>query len=496
VVRSRELRARLEVTESSWIARGFGEVASNELTAASTITAELPGSSCFVATDTADGPIRVRSGDSRTEGRGSVAWCACDPTRATIEGSAGSAPTGLAVLRVEARILGGPLARAWLDFAPGAWGEGGNECAESVLDDWIADRRWPPPALDEGWFDASAERASLRRAGFRVASAIASGRPFAVVEAAAHECHIALTDAKASLSLRATGGAMRVSKAQGALAWCNASAVTSSVWREGDAAVVILSASATRVGGLLGTRECAADAGLTIAPSASWLGDEDLASDAADVLRASTLAEVTPNPLPAVPGTADLRIVGLSLSTNASVASDPAAVAVACDPRLDPEAGSRETVCAQAAPVAWWHTTDAPAGAARAPLPAWLSPLESHREPDAIARIPELLSLARRLSREGFEPTMLEGVSELFDGVRVVGRAGEDAIVAVGIGQKAPWLFPFTNGLPWDLGDRPVVVALKPGDSVKLTTSPPPNSPLDRRRTVVFRHSASSETKR
>ena len=107
-----------------------------------------------------------------------------------------------------------------------------------------------------------------------------------------------------------------------------------------------------------------------------------------------------------------------------------------------------------------------------------------------MARIPELLALARRLVREGFEPTVLEGVTELRDGVRVVGRAGEDAVVAIGLGPKPPWVFPYTDGVPWDLGDAPRVVAAAAGAAVKLTSSPPPDAPLEKRRTVVFRHAA------
>jgi hypothetical protein len=147
-------------------------------------------------------------------------------------------------------------------------------------------------------------------------------------------------------------------------------------------------------------------------------------------------------------------------------------------------------VCAVAAPVSWWRKTDAPAAFAQAPLPFWLSLLDSHHEPDAIARIPELLALARRLLHAGFEPTVLEGVTELNEGVRVVGRAGEDQVVAVGLGPKPPWVFPYTDGLAWDLGDPPRIVALQPGLAVKLASSPPPNAPLEKRRTIVFRHAA------
>jgi hypothetical protein len=85
---------------------------------------------------------------------------------------------------------------------------------------------------------------------------------------------------------------------------------------------------------------------------------------------------------------------------------------------------------------------------------------------------------------------VLEGVTELDEGVRVVGRAGEDEVVAVGLGPKPPWVFPYTDGIPWDLGDPPRVVELQPGLAVKLASSPRQSAPIEKRRTVVFRRTA------
>ena len=130
------------------------------------------------------------------------------------------------------------------------------------------------------------------------------------------------------------------------------------------------------------------------------------------------------------------------------------------------------------------------AGIARAPLPFWLAPIETWQDPAAIELIPKLLGLARQIGADGFVPTLLEGVTELADGIRVVGRANEDAVVAIGLGLASPWVFPYTSGRAWSVGESPAIVPLRPGDSVKLTASPLPNVPLDRRRTVVFRREA------
>lgn len=492
VARSHAIRDGLELAEAPWVGRRFVEFATNAVTARSTLETDVPGPSCFAAVSTGDRPMRVQEDTMVVEGQHSVAWCTCNPGRATVEATAAQGLTGVAILRVDARVLGGPLARGWLDYSPGAWGKSGGECADAVFDDWIADRRWPKTMIDDAWLDADPARGSLRRAGFRVVAMAGNSRPFAVVEAGAGECLLAVTDPGDTVSLRASGGTWLVSHVPRALAWCSAAAATRTIWTEGRSPVVVLSAPAARIGGLLGARECAEIAGIPIASSAAWLGADDLGWDATALLRASTLGDVTVGPLPTVPGAADDRVASLVLGPSASVASDPENVAVACDPPIDVAAGSRESVCAHAAPVAWWRKGDAPAFAARASLPHWLSLLETHHEPDAIARIPELLSLARRLKRDGFEPTTLEGVTELPDGVRVVGRGGEDAVVAIGLGPKAPWIFPYTDRVPWDLGDKPAIVTVKPGESVKLTASPPSSAPADKRRTVVFRRSSLS----
>jgi hypothetical protein len=393
---------------------------------------------------------------------------------------------GVAVVRADARALGGPLARGWLDLAPGAWAAGGDECADEALDGWIADRRWPAVAPDTAWLTATPAHGSLEREGFGAVAGVAEGRPFGVVDGKAGACFLAASALGESLSLRTTGSARRV-QGKGAIGWCTAGAVTVSVWRDGKGAVAVLSAPAERIGGLLGLREAAGDADVDLAPDAGWIDDADLAWNAAAVLRSSGLPVSAGRALPEVAAAPDSRLVALTLAPAAIVASDPPSAVVACDPSLGGASGVHSSVCATSADVAWWRKGDAAAGSASAPLPVWLAPLEPHREPDAVARIPELLGLARRLARAGFTATVLEGVTELPDGVRVIGRAGEDAIVAVGIGPRAPWIFPYTNGVPWDLGDPPVVVPVKPGETAKLTASPLPNSPPDKRRTVVFR---------
>jgi hypothetical protein len=486
LARAHALRALLEHEEAPFLAAGLTEMASNELTARATLEADTPGASCFVALAT-DGLVRVRQDAMSLEAQHSAGWCTCAPGRVVLETTGAG---GLSLMRIDARAVGGPLARPWSPFTPSVWGDTGTDCSEASLDDWIGEHRAPTPAIDDAWLVASPARAPLKRAGFRVVSRVDPARPFGVVESTAGDCMLAVAGAGDVLSLRLTGGARPIARAPGAIAWCDGSATTTTVWRDGHGEVIVIAAPGARIGGLLGARECAESAGMHVTQQATWLRDSDLGWSATSLLHASTLSDITTAELTTEPGDPDGRVAALALSAAVRAESAPADVVVACDPSRDSTPAERTMVCASARPVAWWRRTEGPAFAARAPLPLWLSTLASHTEPDAVARIPEVLALARRLSREGFEPTVLEGVVELTDGVRVVGRAGENAIVAVGLAPKAPWVFPYTDGIPWDLGDPPRAVDLQPGTAVKLVASPAPSAPVDKRRTVVFRRSA------
>ena len=493
VSRTRAVQAALDATEAPWLARGFTSIGSNVLTAGRTLDVDLPGGGCFVGLAASDAPVRATLGGALVEGPGSVAWCACGPGHVSLKGPPSSTPVGLGVMRVDAAALGGPFARSWVEFTPGAWGDSGRECADATLDAWIEGHRLPHVEPDAAWLESDPSRVALRRAGLKVAGAVEPAHPFGLVELPAASCALAVARASDPLSLRATGGERLVSNAQGALAWCTSTPATLTVWRDGASPVAILVGPAARIGGRLGMRETADVAGVPLTLDAVGVRNADLPWDSAALLTASALVNVEPWPLGAEPGPLDGRTVALALAPGAAAVWGPERAVVACDPPLAQLAGtapaSLDALCAPASPVAWFNKKDAPAGAARGKLPVWLSPLEGRHEPDAVARIPELLALTRRLAREGFEATSLEGVTELPDGVRVVGRAAEDAVVAIGLAPRPPWALPYSNGVPWDLGDAPRVVPLKPGETVKLVSSPPPSAPLSARRTVVFRRS-------
>jgi hypothetical protein len=497
-MRTRALQASLDAIETPWSARGFAPAASNLLTAGPSIETDLSGGGCFVGLAATDAPLKATLAGAAepVTGARSVAWCTCGPSHVRLDAAASTAPVALAVMRADATALGGAFARSWLDFTPGGWGETGRECADTMLDAWLAAGHPAHVEPDAAWLVSDPSRVALRRAGLKVVGAVEPAHPFGLVALAAGSCLLAVAGAPEPLSLRATGGERLVANARGALAWCSATPATLTVWRDGAAPVAILAGAAARIGGRLGVRETAEVAGITLTLPAAGLANTDLAWDAASLLSASALANVEPAPLGTDPGPTDGRAIALSLTLGATPIWGPERVVIACDPPLaqltSSPATSLDAICAPASPVAWFNKKDAPAGAARGTLPVWLSPLEGRHEPDAVARIPELLALTRRLAREGFEATSLEGVTELPDGVRVIGRAAEDAVVAIGLAPRPPWALPYSNGVPWDLGDAPRVVPLQPGETVKLVPATPPTAPLDTRRTVVFRRSMSA----
>jgi hypothetical protein len=488
--RTSTIRDALERDEAILVTHGYTEIASNEITARTKLEKDAPESSCFVAIATR-GPLRVRAGDMTAEAQRSVGWCDCGASHVTLEtGAAPDSTPGLALLRIDSRAVGGPLARSWLAVGAEKWADTSPGCAEAMLDVWIADGRVPKPPPRDGSLDAIAGGKDLHANGFDLVAQLADDHPFVFVDSRAGDCAVAISPG-GGLSLRTTGGERVIRSAPQTIAWCSSIALPLTVWRDAgsSAPVIVAAARADRVGGLLGTMESAREAGLTLAPEATWLRPSDAGWDASAILHASKLDAAAGDAVPAEPGAPDARVTALVYTAATHLKWTPDSATVVCDPPLLADSSTlAESVCASVSPVAWWRGGDAPASAARAALPFWLSTLEGHHEPDAMARIPELLALARTLARRGFEPTVLEGVTELPTGVRVVGRAGEDGVVAVGLAPRPPWVIPYTDGDAWELGEPPRVVELQPGTSVTLTSSPPPSAPVDKRRTVVFRH--------
>jgi hypothetical protein len=122
------------------------------------------------------------------------------------------------------------------------------------------------------------------------------------------------------------------------------------------------------------------------------------------------------------------------------------------------------------------------------PTPFWLAALDDDLDKDALQAELKLLALARRLTSERFEVTMFTGVSELSTGrIAVLGRARDDAVVAVEIAKAPPWVMTYSDAAPWTLDGEPREVPLAPGARVTLTATPRPDTDTKQRRTIVFR---------
>jgi hypothetical protein len=482
---ARTFSAALDVASAPFVRDGFAALASSNLMTPHKLEAQASAPTCFAAVTSAPtGDMVVTHGASVTSHAHSIGWCACEPERVVVTAPAGAEPTqGVRLYAIDARILGGTQGWGFAPARPDALSPGGDECQESVLVSWIADRRFPREAVDAKWLERGAG-ARLSEAGFQAVAGASVGRTFAVVEAMSGSCMFAFHPEAQSqadpLVLEDMGGA---ALARGvSLLWCDLHGRALTVRSSGAASVLVVAAPASRVGGLLGAREWTARAR---APDpTTWVSEADVALDAANSLRASGLPDVTGSPL----RQPQIRFVGLSMRTTKALVRDapPHGTMLACLPSL--ESREIESVCTQVGPQPWLAAAGETVGLAGAPTPFWLAALEDHLDHDALLAELKLLALARRLTSERFEVTMFSGVTELTSGrIAVLGRAHDDAIVAVEIATAPPWVMPYSDRAPWTLDGEPREVPLAPGDRVTLTASPRPDADPKRRRTIVFR---------
>ena len=289
---------------------------------------------------------------------------------------------------------------------------------------------------------------------------------------------------------------MAMSDVAGTLARCAQGEGTMLVTREGKGELVVMLAPAVALGGLQGLLEVMRDNALVVA--ASSVPPADRSWDAKQVLLASQVPEATISTAsaPDVPADNDARVAALSFETaNALIPETPENTYSYCDPPLD--AKMRAATCVFSGAQKWRTESGAEAvgGLARAKLPFWLFAMQATSDPNALKGMTQLLTLARRLSRDHFTPTTLEALTELPTSVEVLGRKGEDAIVAVGVAPSEPFVYPLTDGPAWALDGPPRIVPTRPLEKVTLISPQVKNlPPKASRRTVVFRRQKSDPT--
>ena len=290
------------------------------------------------------------------------------------------------------------------------------------------------------------------------------------------------------LSVRMKGGGILVPETAGILSRCSPVDATVVIAREGKGEIAVMVAPAAGLGGMTGLQELGRDASIPLAPTV--LAPTDRAWDAKQILLASQIPEtsITTASAPEIPVDLEARVAALSFETpNALTPETQADIYSYCNPPLDGK--GRAATCVFSGPQKWRTEAGAEAmgGIARSKLPFWLFAMQTASDPVALQGITQLFRLARRLTRDGFTPTTLEALTELPTGIEVLGRTGEDAIVAVGVIPIEPYVYTLSDGPAWTLDGAPRIVAVKPLEKVQLTSTLKTLPPKPSRHTVVFR---------
>ncbi len=495
-------RGRIEDASAPYRGMGFAIVETSSRGEPSTIEANVPAGCLLVTSPTSGEKVRLAHAGGVVEGPAPLLTCLCQGGHVSVSADM-KGGDGLTLLTTEASTLGGSRAFAFLPFKPGTTGQSDQACAEGALDAWLDEKRWMQEspagaarplapvdaAASQRWLAADSKRASLRGAGFELRAMLNPEAPFAVVEVPAESCvFLAVEDPDDKPTLRMKGGAFAVGPAAGNAAWCTSAEATVLAQREGAGELAVLIAPAARVGGLAGVREMTAGAGMTLGAATVPAGDRGWS--AKQVLLASAIPEslITVANAPDLGGDPEARIVAVSVERPKTLAAEtPPDVFSFCEPQLDT---AFATVCAFSGPQKWRvDGAEVVAGVARAKHPFWLFGLQGVNEPMALKMETQLVNLARRLRREGFEPTTIEGVTELDKGVEILGRASEDAIVALALAPTTPWVFPYTDrpGASWNLESEPRIIPIRPLERITLPATTKTLAPKATRRTVVFR---------
>ncbi|HEX7662932.1 MAG TPA: hypothetical protein VF407_00400 [Polyangiaceae bacterium] len=473
---------------SPFLAAGFSAVP-DDLVKATHAEAQIAAASCVVVVGAdAKGPTDIsldREGIV-TQGKGSIGFCSCAAEHVTADGPSGS----VRILRRTANDFGGALGFSLQAVKPAVLID--SPCADEQLDGYFTEH-----ATEGAGSTAKLEgpAAGFVEIGYGARSTDVKDAPFAIVNAPENACFVAF--GSEPLSLRLKGGQKPVVDAK-AIGWCATKASIYSVWRTGASPITVAMASAAQSGGLYGMRETALANDVALK---TWIAPEDLAWDATNALKASGITEAVTLDVDAagkmpIPST---RIFAISTVDGAQVTPDVSQDTIFsfCAPPIDK---AESVICAEAGPQRIHATSPRGSwGAASSALPFWMAGYGGVKDPGVVPGEVALLGLARKLLHRGFEPTILGGAKELDRGVEIAGRAGEDRVVAVGVAPAAPWLVPYTDGDAWVVGSgEPRVVPLAPGAHVTLLPSKGATgftSPIEARRTIVFRHAAAPEKK-
>lgn len=444
---------------------------------------------CVVAlasTAPGSGRLAIERPSGRISAATSTAFCTRAEERLVVS-TDGDDQGAVQLLYKESRAVGGNLALPFLTPRPASLPVT-ETCKVDAFDAWLSAGHGASPLSAAGV--AAATSAALDADGFRLVASAPSSRPFAVVPGAADGCFLAFsTVGGEELSLRMVAGQRPLRVAPGSaqgLGWCTHVAQPVTVSRVGTGSIVVYGLGATAAGGTLGLRELAGHAGLGDVPL--WVSPGERGWDASAPLLASGVAPVDITLPTDDRPVLHTRVVSLTL-VGGHVKPKPDEIdRYACAPSLEPSLPG--ALCVQSTPLGWETAPGERAGIAESPLPFWMDLMTRVEDRAGLAAELQLLALSRKLSRQHYEATAREGVLEERDGIEVVGREGDDRIIALGILATAPWVLPYTDGPPWTLTGDPYPVDIASGNHLHLVTVPKVAVPPDVRRTVVFRHRA------
>ena len=481
--------AALEKLAAPFVARGWTPLVRPIWRARSRVEVTLGAHTCIIAlssTSPGDGKLGITRPGRSLEGATSLAYCTCGDERVVLH-TGGDGAGGVQLLSHEARAVGGNAGLRFVVPRPESLPVS-DECPVDALDAWLASGHGASALSADAL--AAPTREALTRSGFKLAASGAPTAPFAVVPGAKDTCFLATSTTHGeALALRLPAGERPLSVASGvalAMGWCAHTPQPVTVWRDGTGTIVVFAVPSGAVAGTLGLREVAAHVGLGDLPI--WAKPTELGWDASTPLLASAVAPADITLLDAPRSVPRMHVVSLTLGS-AQVTPVPDEIdRYACAPPL--ESHPEDALCVQSSPLAWTPGPGMKVGIAEAPLPFWMDILTQVDDRRGLGIGLQLLGLSRHLAAEGYEATARAGVFEERSGVEVIGRAGDDQVIVIGLLSTDPWVLPYTEDAGWTLDGEPHTIPIEPGNHLHLTTRPWTNVPPEARRTVVFRHKA------
>lgn len=465
---------------ASFAPLGFSETVPSPWGKPDRLEVPIASGTCAIALGAADGKpttVEVVHDGTTLETQGSFGFCTCSNETVTISAK-GTGAVGVRLLRTDARSFGSVLGFDRAKIKPAIIDE--CACMDDQLDAWLTSAESVLTPADPHWLEASPPRAVLGQVGFKVTASAPPSTDLVPLTIPAGGCSIAVpSGASDALALRVEGGSRAIESGPGTIAVCSKTKRTFGVFHQGAGMVTLASTDATRVGGREGLRAILERAGLST--PRLWTEPADLSWDANLALTSAYVA-AAPNQIGDLKDDtklpSDAQLLAFSMTPDSKLAL-PAAGGVACEPFA---AGATNVICAERSPSAF-PGSKGHIGFSYAPLPVWLKTLAT-APPAAIV---PMITLARRLAALGFEPTVLEGVTETSYGASVLGRGGDDAIVAVTLQTSAPYTLPLGEGRGWALDGDPNIVPLAGGRTIALRSRTSPGGSEESRRTVVFR---------